>query len=180
MTAPDRGDREQQQHHRMAGPDAGDEQDRTGAHADHRGRTEVVLHEDEADGQRRDQHRDGEPPGVEIAAVLVAVTRDRDDHRDLRDLARLELQRSDVEPRLRALAGRADHQHTDEQREHREVAEHPQVAQAPVVDDDAQHHRDDAEPDRERLPLHEVRRVDALALEPGARRRVDHQEAQAR
>ena len=47
--------------------------------------------------------RDREAPRVEITAMLVAVTGDRDDHRDLGDLRRLELQRADVEPGLRAL-----------------------------------------------------------------------------
>ena len=55
-------------------------------------------------GNAGDHDRDREPPRVEIAAMLVAVAGDRDDHRDLGDLRRLELQRPDLEPRLRALA----------------------------------------------------------------------------
>ena len=51
---------------------------------------------------------DREPPGIEIVAVLMAVAGDRDDHDELRDLRRLELQRPDLEPRLRALVPRAD------------------------------------------------------------------------
>ena len=47
--------------------------------------------------------RDREPARVEIVAMLMAVAGDRDDHDDLRDLRRLELQRPDLEPRLRAL-----------------------------------------------------------------------------
>ncbi len=44
-----------------------------------------------------------EAPRVEITAMLVAVARDRDDDRDLGDLRRLELQRTEMEPGLRAL-----------------------------------------------------------------------------
>ena len=40
-----------------------------------------------------------------------------------------------------------------EQREDREVHERPQVAEAPVVDREHDRHRDDAEHDREALPL---------------------------
>ena len=46
---------------------------------------------------------DRQAPGVEVVAMLMAVARDRDDHDELGDLRRLELQRPDLEPRLRAL-----------------------------------------------------------------------------
>ena len=65
-----------------------------------------------------------------------------------------------------------------EQRQHGEVHERPEVAELPVVDGDHDHHRDHAEPDRERLALHEVERVHAVPLEARPGGRVDHQQAE--
>ena len=50
-------------------------------------------------GTAGERERDREPPGVEIAPMLMAVARERDDQHDLRDLRRLELQRPELEPR---------------------------------------------------------------------------------
>ena len=126
----------------------------------------------------RDAHR--QPTGVEVVAMVMAIARDRDDHHDLRDLRRLELQRSDLEPRLRALVARADHEHADQQREHGEVHERPQLAQPAVVDREHHGHRDDAEHDREALALDVIEPAHALRGEPRPRRRVDHQQAERR
>ncbi len=89
---------------------------------------------------------DAEAPGVEIAAMLMAVAGDRDDQHDLGDLRRLELERPDLEPGLRALVVAAEHDDARQQREYREIDERPQVADAPVVDQHHDDHRD--EPDR--------------------------------
>ena len=123
-----------------------------------------------------DREPDREPARVEIVAMLMAVARDRDDHRDLRDLRRLELQRPDLEPRLRALVALARHEHADQEREHRDIDERPQIAHAPVVDREHDGHRDHAEDDGEALALDVIELAHPLPGETGSARRVDHQE----
>ena len=73
------------------------------------------VHDRHHHGGERDGNR--EPPRVEIAAMLMAIARERDDDDDLRDLRRLELHRSDLEPRLRALVVAPEHEHACKQRQ---------------------------------------------------------------
>ena len=80
-----------------------------------------MLQEHQRHGEAGDPDRDREPAGVEIVAVVMAVARDRDNDDDLRDLRRLELERADLEPRLRALHALADVQHRHEHRERSDV-----------------------------------------------------------
>ena len=95
------------------------------AHHDHEHRAEVVLGVHDRHHRAREPERDREPPRVEIAPVLVAVARDRDDQRDLGDLGRLELERPDLEPRLGTLVVAADDEHGEEQRQDGEVRRAP-------------------------------------------------------
>ena len=48
------------------------------------------MHQAERHHREREDH--GEPPRVDVAAVLVAVAGERDDEAELRDLRRLELE----------------------------------------------------------------------------------------
>ena len=146
---------EQEQHDDVHGLEAGNDEHRRRADHDHEHRAEVVLGVDERHDESREPDRHGDPPGVEIAPVLMAVARDRDHDHDLGDLRRLELERPDLEPRLRAAVVAAEYHHTREQRQHAEIEDRPRVADAAVVD---RHDHTPSRSDRARRP------------HPGARR----------
>ena len=102
--------------------------------------------------------RDDETPAVEITAVQRAVPGQHEDHEQLGQLTRLELEGTDVEAGLCALDLHADAQHRDEHDHRHPVPEQRELSQPAVVDDRHDHHGDDAEDDRDRLTLHERQR----------------------
>ena len=83
--------------------------------AQHHQRAEVGLEQHQPERHRGQAEDRGEAPGVELAAVLVAVAGQRHDDPELRQLRRLQREPArELEPRLVALDVRA------ERREHRE------------------------------------------------------------
>ena len=73
-------------------------------------------------GSAGDAEHDDEPPGVELAVEVGDHRRQRDDHHDLGELRRLQLERPELEPGLRALALAAepgDHHQQEQQRPRR-------------------------------------------------------------
>ena len=59
-------------------------------HAEHERGPEVGLDQHQPDRHRREAERDGEPPRVELAPVLVEVAGEGDDDPELRELRRLQ------------------------------------------------------------------------------------------
>ena len=108
--------------------------------------------------------RDEQPAAVEVTPVQRAVAGEHEDHEELGQLTRLELERADVEPGLRALDLHADAEHRDEHEHGDRVAEQRELAEPAVVDDRHDHHRDDAEDDRDGLALDERQRIVAGVL----------------
>ena len=117
------GERQQEQHDQLPGPDAGHHQDRERRRHQHEVRAEVGLQHDQPHRERADHERDDEPSRGHAVAVHGAVAREHEDQEELGELARLELERADVEARLGALHVRADAQDRDEHQHGRAVAE---------------------------------------------------------
>ena len=140
------GHAEQQQHDQVPGADPGDHQDRERRRHQHQVRTEVGLQHDQPHRQRADHERDDEPAGVMSSRCIAQYAGEHEDQEELGELARLELERPDVEPCLRTLHVRADPQHRDEHQDRRAVPEQRELAELAVVD------RGEHRPSRRRPP----------------------------
>ena len=82
-------------------------------------RAEVVLHQDERHRMAASATA-SQPPGVEVAPMLVAKTRHRDDHDDLRDLDGWNCSGPTWNHAFASPAAPTN-QHGEEQRQNREV-----------------------------------------------------------
>ena len=100
-------------------------------HRQHHHGPEVGLEQHQADRYRGQRDDHGEAPGVEFAAVLVAVAGERHDDPELRQLRRLEREPArELEPRLMALDVRAHGREHREQQEHGAAVEHHACSRA--------------------------------------------------
>ena len=124
------GERQEQQHDQVARSHAGNREHREGHRHQHQRRAEVGLHHDQY--QRRPRRCPARPTSrrtVELLRVHRAVAGEHQEQEQLRELARLELERPDVEPSLRALDVDAEPQHRDEHEHGGAVPEQRELAE---------------------------------------------------
>jgi hypothetical protein len=151
---------------------AGHKQKRRPAQQHHHRRAEVGLHHHQPDRRHDDDQR---RQGVDEALGLltgqaVIIARQHQDHRDLGDLRRLDLDRAQHQPALRTHADLADHIDGDQQ-QHRDAVDRP--GQPPPHLGMDQRHRQ-AEAERHAV-AHGV--LAGPRLEAAAGRRVERQHA---
>ncbi len=161
----------------MAGPGTADQQHRQQQSEENERRSQVGLDVDERERDGTEAEDDHEPSAVELSPVGRAVRGQANDERDLGDLGRLELVTAELEPRLRALAPRADRREHGKQQQHGAHVQHGrELKEKPVVDRRAEHEHHEADSHEDGLPFDVVMGVDPLGSQTGAGRAVDHHE----
>ena len=114
------GDREQAEHDELLPAHARHGEDGHDDDGEHHHRAEVGLEQHQPDGHAHQPDDHGEAPGVDLAAVVVAVAGEEHDEAELRQLRRLQREPArQLEPRLVALDVRAERREHGEQHEAR-------------------------------------------------------------